>query len=134
MSDFSIDPTKSTRGDETMDNPDFLESVAESRIHFLSMLAAKIQETNSALAHMVIGDAYSICAVEDAYRRFHDLCGISATAGLDVTCRVARTIDAILSVPFRARRGLSLSELDKLKNSLQLLQLTASNEMRSKEF
>jgi|GEM_PF-3344042 len=117
-----------------MDDLDYLESVADTRVHFLSILAEKIRETEEAFPHLAIGDTYSICAVEDAYRRFHDLCGISSTAGLDVTCRVARTIDAILSAPFRARRGLSLGELDKLKSTLQLLRLTASNEMRPKEF
>jgi len=116
-----------------MNDLDILDGVAETRALFLSILAEKVRDTHAALKHMAIGDTYSVCAVHDAYRRFHDLCGISSTAGLDVTCRVARTVDAILSVPFRAQRGLSLNELEKLKNGLQLLQLTAINEVRSKD-
>jgi hypothetical protein len=117
-----------------MNDSEFLESFAESRTNFLSMLARKIQETDAALAHLAIGDVYSICAVDDAYRRFHDLCGISSTLGLEATCRVARTIDAILSVPFRARRGLSNEELEKLRSGLCFLQLTVHNETRSSDF
>ena len=117
-----------------MNDSEFLESIAKSRVSFLAMLADKIRETDAALVHLGGNSKYSICAVEDAYRRFHDLCGISSTLGLDATGRVARTIDAILSVPFRARRGLSQDELRKLNGGLRFLNLIACNEMRSREF
>jgi hypothetical protein len=95
------------------------------RIRFASKLADKIQQTTAALARMAENGSEAAAAVENAYRRFHDISGIAPTIGFEATGQSAPSCDAILAGPYRSQRGLSTAELVQLTESLEARRVAA---------
>jgi len=114
-----------------MDHSRFAERMSKLRARFAKKLADKIQQTDAALPHLIGDESDAVEAVAVAYRQFHDVCGIGETVGFEATGRFARNINAILVGPFRDHRGLSESELAKLKEALEALRIVARTEMHS---
>ena len=77
------------------------------------------------------GGSEAIVAVADAYREFHDVCGIAPTIGFTATGQLARHCDAILVTPFRDQRALSESERAGLTEKIEALRTGALAEMQS---
>jgi chemotaxis protein histidine kinase CheA len=118
---------------QTLAETQFAERIAKVRARFISKLAEKIEATDAALPQLAEDSSDAIEAVSAAYRRFHDMVGISSTIGFEATGQVARTLEAILTGPFRDRRGLRGDELSKLKEGLEALQITALTEIQPKD-
>ena len=114
-----------------MTESQFAERIAEIRARFSSKLAARIGETEAALAILAGDGLDSAHAVARTYRRFHNMCGIGTTIGFAATGQAARALVIILMAPFRDFRGLSSSELDQLKQGLLTLRSAARSEMQS---
>jgi tetraacyldisaccharide-1-P 4'-kinase len=115
-----------------MDESQFAERIAQIRARFAAKLVDKLQQTDAALPHLAGDGTDSADAVEAAYRRFHDVCGIGRTIGFEQTGRAARILDAILIGPFRDHRGLSNDELAKLKDGLAALRIVAQTELHQR--
>lgn len=115
-----------------MDESQFAERIAQVRARFAAKLVDKLQQTDSALPHLAGDGTESADAVEAAYRRLHDVCGIAPTVGFEETGRAARILDAILIGPFRDRRGLSNDELTRLKDGLAALRIVAQTELHQR--
>jgi chemotaxis protein histidine kinase CheA len=120
-------------GDGFVSESIFVERIAFIRARFVARLAEMIADTDAALVHMSGNEAEAVDAVDAAYRRFHDVVGISSTVGLKATGLAAQTIDAILTRPFRERRGLSADELASLRDGLVSLRATATADTKSKD-
>jgi len=114
-----------------MAQSDFAERIAVIRARFAAKLTDRIQDTDTALAHLTGDGRDAVNQVAAAYRRFHDICGIGTTIGFEATGHAARTIDAILIGPFREQRALSDDELVKLTEGLVSLRIAARTEMPS---
>ena len=114
-----------------MAQSDFAERIATIRVRFAAKLTDTIRDTDAALAHLTDDGRDAVDAVAATYRRFHDICGIGATIGLEATGHAARAIDTILIGPFRERRALSEEELLKLTAGLVSLRVAARTEMSS---
>jgi chemotaxis protein histidine kinase CheA len=99
----------------------FAERIAAVRARFIAKFADKLQETDAALPDLAGDEASAANAVEAAYRRFHDICGIGPTIGFAAIGQSAKVLDAILIAPFRSRRGLSFDELARFKQSFETL-------------
>jgi hypothetical protein len=118
---------------QTLAETQFAERIAKVRARFISKLAETIEATDAALTQLAGDGGDAIEAVATAYRRFHDMVGISSTIGFEATGQVARILDAILMRPFRERRGLQGDELARLKEGLEALQITALTEIQPKD-
>jgi hypothetical protein len=116
---------------EPWDEALFTKRMAAIRARFASKLAEKIRETDAALPRFGGDGSDAIDAVAIAYRRFHDVCGIGSTIGFQATGQSARSLEGILSGPFRDHRGLSTDELAGLKQGLESLRIAAETEMQS---
>jgi hypothetical protein len=114
-----------------MSESEFAERIARVRTRFVTRFADKLQETDATLPHLAGDGADAANAVEAAYRRFHDMCGIGPTIGFDATGRAAKVLDAILIAPFRGRRGLSSDELARFQEGLETLRAAGRTEMES---
>jgi HPt (histidine-containing phosphotransfer) domain-containing protein len=99
------------------------------RIRFASKLADKIQQTTAALPRMAANGSEAAAAVENAYRRFHDIRGIAPTTGFEATGQSARSCDA--TGPYRSQRGLPTAELVQLTESLEALRGAAQAEIHA---
>jgi hypothetical protein len=109
----------------------FAERLAKLRTRFASKLFTRIAQANDALARMTGDGGDAVNVVADAYREFHDVCGIAPTIGFETTGRLARQCDAILVAPFREHRGLSENELVLLTEKIEALWIGALTEMQS---
>lgn len=119
--------------DKSLAETQFEERIAKVRVRFISKLADTIQTVDAAFAHMAGDGDDAVAAVASTYRRFHDMAGVGSTIGFEATGRVARTLDALLSGPFRDRRGLRDDELAELKEGLGALQMAVLMEIRPKD-
>jgi hypothetical protein len=106
----------------------FAERIAKVRMRFCSKLTDKIMKTDAALPHMAGEGSDAVEAVASAYHCFHDVSGISSTIGFPETGEKARSCEAVLVKPFRARRGLSLEELALLTLRLESFRSAAQTE------
>ncbi|WP_020173701.1 Hpt domain-containing protein [Methyloferula stellata] len=119
--------------DKSLAEAQFKERIAKVRVRFISKLADTIQTVDAAFAHLTGDGDDAVAAVASTYRRFHDMAGVGSTIGFEATGRVARTLDALLSGPFRDRRGLRDDELAELKEGLGALQMAVLMEIRPKD-
>ena len=114
-----------------MDELEFAERIARVRARFVANLTDNIRKTISTLPRMAGGEHETMDAIDDAYRTFHEACGISATVGLEATGQAAKRIDTILIDAFRSRRGLTANELVQLAEQLGSLQSVLENETKA---
>lgn len=118
-------------GGGDMDESQFAERIAVIRSRFASRLADEILETEAAIEELAGDGSDAVAAVAATYRRFHDVCGIGATLGLEATGQSARILDAILVVAFRDRRGLSRDEIAHLQEGLESLRVASRTDLQS---
>jgi hypothetical protein len=110
----------------------FTERMAAIRARFAGKLPKKIEETDAELPVMAGDGATAVFAVAAAYRRFHEVCGIGPTVGFQEVGRAARMlVDSTLVKPFRAKRGLTTVEMQRLREGLEALKVAAQIEMHS---
>lgn len=114
-----------------MSESEFDERIAKIRARFVTKFAEKLRDTDAAVSQLTGDGADATAATEATYRRFHDMCGIGSTIGLNATGQAAKALDAILIAPFRAQRGLSSEELVKFKGCLEALRAAGQSEMGS---
>lgn len=108
----------------------FAERIAMIRVRFASKLNAKIADTDAGLSDLLGDTANAVEAVATTYRRFHEVCGIAPTVGLEEIGQVARNLNAILIGPFRSKRGLTGEEMVKLKQGLDALRAAAQIDLQ----
>ena len=87
-----------------------VEGQFEPRIEIVrKRLAAKfadrMQQTIAALPQMTGGDTASVEPVANAYRWVDEICGIASTIGFPSMGQSALACDALLSEPYRTKRG-----------------------------
>jgi len=116
---------------EAVVEANFAERMVKVRARFASKLFIRIAQANDALPRMTGNGSDAIVAVADAYREFHDVCGIAPTIGFEATGQLARHCDAVLVTPFRDQRGLSENELALLTEKIEALRTGALAEMQS---
>jgi hypothetical protein len=104
------------------------ERIAKVRVRFSSKLTDKIMKADAALPHMAGDGSDAVEAVASAYHWFHDVSGIGSTIGFVATGQLAKSCEAVLVGPFRARRGLSQDELALLTLRLASLRSVALTE------
>jgi hypothetical protein len=119
-------------GDIGMDASQFADRMALIRKRFSARLPKKIEETEAAFPILTGHGGDAATAVATVYRRFHEVCGIGPTVGFNEVGRIARTlVDGVLVKPFRAERGLTTDELEKLKEGLAAFRGAARIEIHS---
>ncbi len=118
---------------KTLAETQFEERIAKVRVRFIAKLAETMRVTSADLPQFAGDSSAAVAAVAAAYRRFHDMAGISSTIGFETTGRAARTIDTLLIGPYRDQRGLQGDELAQLKDGLELLQIAALTEIQTKD-
>lgn len=115
-----------------MDASQFADRMGLIRKRFSARLPKKIEETEAALPSLAGDRSGAATAVATVYRRFHEVCGIGPTVGFDEVGRIARAlVDGVLVKPFRAERGLTIDELEKLKEGLAAFRDAAQIEIHS---
>ena len=117
-----------------MPTPEFEERILAIRVRFASRLVAEIDDTNAALPILEGGEMTSSDAVAVVYRRFHSMCGIAPTIGFESVGKSAQVLDKILIEPFRAKRGLTPDEMEKVKAELVAFRAAAHVEMQLGSF
>ncbi len=100
------------------------------RKRFAAKFVARLQETAADLSRMTGAAAAPADIVANAYRWLHEICGIAATIGFELTGLSARACCTLLVGPYRAQRGLSAAELAQLTERLDSLRLAARAEMQ----
>ena len=110
---------------------DFTDRIAKLRVRFATKLADRLVQTTEALPRMSGNGSEAVDAVVEAYRQFHDICGIAPAIGFPETGRLARCCDDILVIPFRAGRALSENETAMLTTQIESLRVGAQSEMHS---
>lgn len=115
-----------------MNTTHFAERIALIRARFAAKLTTKIEETDAVLPTLSGDGRRAVDGVAQVYRRFHDVCGTGPTVGYRHSSRVARTIvDGILAEPFIGKRGLTATEMTKLKEGLDAFRIAARVDMQS---
>lgn len=109
----------------------FAKRMAQIRARFAGRLGDQIRQTEEALPRMRGDGSDAVEAVEAAYRRFHDICGMASTVNFTVTGRAAQGLDAILVVAFRAQRGLTEAEFTDATAGLDAVRAAANIEIQS---
>jgi chemotaxis protein histidine kinase CheA len=109
----------------------FAERLARVRQRFVAALESKIEDTYSAIPDLSGDTPAAVEAVEETYRRMHNIVGICPTVGFVGTGRAARSIENLLMVPQEAERGLTVEEIDSFKKALHALRDIATRELQS---
>jgi chemotaxis protein histidine kinase CheA len=109
----------------------FSERLEVVRKRFASSLEGKIENTYAELPHLSDADANAADALANAYRRIHGICGVGRTVGFAATGRAAKAVEDVLVGAYHGKRGLSATEMARLKQTLGLLTAAAQAELRS---
>jgi chemotaxis protein histidine kinase CheA len=109
----------------------FAKRMAQIRARFAIRLGDQIGQTDEALPRMRGNGSDAVDAVEAAYRRFHDICGMASTVNFPAIGRAAQELDAILVVAFRAHRGLTEAEFTGAKAGIEAVRTAANIEIKS---
>jgi chemotaxis protein histidine kinase CheA len=114
-----------------VDDLEFSQRMAQIRARFATKLSDRIDDMEATIVGLAEGQSGAVPAVAEAYRRFHEICGIGPTIGFAATADVARRLEALLIAPFRDGRGLSAGELAQFSADLAALRTAAQAETQS---
>ena len=107
----------------------FTERLAIVHTRFAANLNRKLDNLDRALPQLSGERPAAIEALATAHRNVHALCGIGPTVGFVATGQAARLVERILIQPLRAKRGLTDSEVVRVRDGLRALRAAARNEM-----
>ena len=108
-----------------MDSDQFSQRLAAVRQRFAAKLTTRIHDTETGLPKLAGDGPAVIDDLVETYHRIHELCGMGATVGFAATSRAARTMEQMLLEPYRARRPLTPSEIERLRPALDALRAAA---------
>jgi chemotaxis protein histidine kinase CheA len=109
----------------------FEERLANIRDRFASSLESRIADAREALPRLLGQETAVAEKVAETYRQLHGICGIGATVGFVATGKAARSAETLLLAPFRAKRGLTSNEGERLRKALDALAAAARLELQS---
>ena len=109
----------------------FTERLAKIRTRFAANLDRKIDTLDHALPQLSGNGAGVLEVLETAHRSVHEMCGIGPTVGFVATGQAARSVERILLLPLRAKRGLTDSEVANVRDGLSTLRTAAQAEIQS---
>jgi hypothetical protein len=107
----------------------FAEQLAKVRQRYASTLQGKIDATCAALPRLIGEETGVVDAVGEAYRCIHGISGVGPTVGFVDTGKAARATEAVLLLPYKMKRGLTIDEIARLETTLAALRETAQREL-----
>jgi hypothetical protein len=109
----------------------FAERLGKIRTRFTANLLGKVDGLDKALLQ-ISGDGPAVAeALATAHRGVHELCGIGPTIGFIATGQAARSVERILILALRAKRGLTVSETAGVRAGLGALRAAAQAEIQT---
>jgi hypothetical protein len=104
--------------------------LAKVRHRFAATLESKIKDAVVLADRMSHDDGGAVSYISESYRHLHCICGIGPTVGFAATGEAARTAEGTLLEAYHESRGLSASEVLRLKKALESLRAAAAFELR----
>ena len=109
----------------------FTERLDRVRHRYVSTIESKIEDTYADLPKLVGDDPCVAATLDETYRRIHGIVGIGLAVGFAATGRAAKIVENVLFEPHRAARGLGPSEVDALKQALDVLRDTVQRDLQT---